>query len=526
MSEAERNIGNAKKGPIFSRRAMLAGSGAVITGLMLDGKGHLASSQSRAAVKGNEIVMMDAMDLSRAIARRDVSCVDVMKSYLEHIHRVNPQVNAIIALAKDEDLLKEAEQRDQQLARGEYLGWMHGFPQAIKELASAKGFPATSGSPIFKDRIAESDSLFVARIKAAGGIVIGKTNSPEFGLGSQTYNPVWGTTGNAYDPSKTSGGSSGGAASALALRMLPVADGSDYMGSLRNPAAFNNVLGFRPTWGRIPANGFIAQAAVAGPMGRSVADVAALLSVMAGPSPSAALDIEEDPSIFRQPLERDFRGARIAWVGDYKGYLATEPGILDLCQKSFAAFESLGASVEEVLPDYPMAELFETFMTWRGFAQLGNYKLWSDPATKAMMKPELQWEMERAVKLSALDISRADAQRNAWYAVVVKLFENYDYILAPSAQVFPFDKNVHWPSEIAGRKMDTYHRWMETVAPWSLTDLPIMGMPVGFNDAGLPAGIQLIGKDNDDLGVLQMAYAYEQVTGWVHKKLPPLLKTA
>jgi len=523
MSEVQETPVGAKSNHVMSRRAMLAGSSVVLAGLALDAGLNPAVAQAAAALKPNDIVMMDAWDLSRAISRRDLSCVDVMKNYLEHIHQINPEVNAIIALAKDEDLLKQAEERDQQLARGEYLGWMHGFPQAIKELSNAKGFPATSASPIFKDRIADSDSLFVARIKAAGGIVIGKTNAPEFGLGSQSYNPVWGTTGSAYDPSRTAGGSSGGAASALGLRMVPVADGGDYMGSLRNPAAFNNVLGYRPSWGRIPANGYIAQAGVTGPMARTVADLAGLLSVMAGPSGKAVLELEDDPSIFRQPLARDFRGAKIAWVGDYKGYLATDPGLMDVCRSSFDAFKTLGVTVDEVMPDYPMDQLFETFMIWRGLAQLGRYDLWNNPETRALMKPELQWEMERAVKLSALDISRADKQRNDWYAAVLKIFNDYDYILAPSAQVFPFDKNVHWPTEIAGRKMDTYHRWMETVAPWSLTGLPVMGMPAGFNDAGLPAGIQLIGKDNDDIGVLQMAYAYEQVTDWVHKKLPTLL---
>lgn len=506
----------------LSRRSVLLGTAAATAGLALNALPGAAAAQS---AQPGEIVMMDALDLSRAIARRDVSCVEVMQSYLDHIHKVNPEVNAIIALADDAALLAEAKEKDEQLARGEYMGWMHGFPQAIKELANAKGFPATSGSPIYRDRIADSDSLFVARIKNAGGIVIGKTNSPEFGLGSQTYNPVWGTTGSAYDPSRTSGGSSGGAASALALRMLPVADGSDYMGSLRNPAAFNNVLGFRPTWGRIPSNGFIAQAAVSGPMGRTVEDVAALLSVMAGPSDSAALDIEEDPAIFRRPLDRDFRGARIAWVGDYDGYLATEPGVLETCRSAFPAFEALGATVEDVTPDYPMDKLFETFMNWRGLARLGSLPLWEDPSTRAMMKPELQWEYERASRLSARDIARADSERNAWYAVVVKLLGEYDYILAPSAQVFPFDKETHWPSEINGRQMDTYHRWMETVAPWSLTNLPIMGMPAGFGENGLPMGIQLIGRDNDDFGVLQMAHAYEQVTGWVHRRLPPLLSS-
>lgn len=507
-----------------SRRAVLAGAAAAATGLATTGIGGIASAKDAARSGPSDIVMMDALDLSEAIARRKVSCVEVMQSYLAHIRRVNPAVNAIISLASEDVLVAQAKERDQQLQRGEYLGWMHGFPHAVKELAAAKGFSHTQGSPIFKDRIADSDALHIARIKAAGAIVIGKTNAPEFGLGSQTYNPIFGTTGSAYDPSKTSGGSSGGAASALALRMVPVADGGDYMGSLRNPAAFNNCLGFRPSWGRIPANSFIAQLGVSGPMGRKVKDVAALLSVMAGPTKSAPLDIKESPSIFRRPLERDFRGVRLAFVGDYKGYLATEPGVLDLCRASFATFESLGARVDEVVPDYPMNELFVTFMNWRGLANIGLKRYYDDPATRDLLKPEAQWEIERGAKLTAVDIDKASKDRDKWYATVVKLFETYDYILAPTAQVFPFDKSIHHPAEINGRKMDTYHRWMETVAPWSLTDLPVMGMPVGFGANGLPMGIQLIGKDNDDFGVIQMAHAYEQASGWVDKRLPPLLR--
>ncbi len=512
-----------------SRRSVLMGSaaiatGAVAAGMALDGLTNAAAAQGAAAAGPNEIVLLDALDLSRAIQRREYSCVEVMESYLDHIHRVNPEVNAIIAMADDGVLIEQAAERDAQLARGEYLGWMHGFPQAIKDLTAAAGFLHTGGGdPEYADRIATTDALLVQRIKGAGGIVIGKTTSPQGGLGSQTYSPVWGATGSAYDPSKTAGGSSGGAASSLGLRMLPVADGGDYMGSLRNPAAFNNCLGFRPSWGRMPANGFIAQASTSGPMARTVADLAAFLSVIAGTTRESALGIVEDPSMFRVPLERDFRGTRIAWVGDYNGHLAMEPGILELCEASFSAFETLGATVDLVVPNQDMEQLFETFMTWRALAQIGNYDRYMDPARRVHLKPEQIWEIERAIPMSLLDFSRANAQRNAWYAEVMRIFETYDYILAPSAQVFPFDKNTNWPTEINGRQMDTYHRWMETVAPWSLSNLPNMGMPVGFNDAGLPAGIQLIGKDNADLSVLQMAHAYEGVTGWA-RRLPPLLR--
>ncbi|MQA98382.1 MAG: amidase, partial [Streptosporangiales bacterium] len=307
-------------------------------------------------MSGGELVRMDALALSRAIKAREVSCAEVMTAFLDHIDACNPRVNAIIARADRADLLDQARERDRMLDRGEYLGWMHGFPQAVKDLADAAGFPTTEGSPIFADTVATEDAIFVRRIKDAGAIIIGKTNTPEFGLGSHSYNPVNGTTTNPYDTTRTAGGSSGGAGAALALRMLPVADGSDYMGSLRNPAAFNNVLGFRPSYGRVPAPGFVASHSVTGPMGRTVADVAALLATMAGPHPSAPLSLDEDPAVFTGPLESDVAGTRIAWVGDYDGRLATEPGVLEVCRSSFAAFEGLGCTVEEARPDMDMDE--------------------------------------------------------------------------------------------------------------------------------------------------------------------------
>ncbi|MFC7448072.1 amidase [Rhodococcus daqingensis] len=473
-----------------------------------------------------DLVMCDALELSSLIRRREVSCVETMYSYLDHIELHNPSVNAIVALRDRDELLAEARVRDRQLASGQYLGWMHGFPHAVKDLSAVKGLPFTSGSPIFADRIADEDELFVKRIKSAGAIVIGKTNTPEFGLGSQTYNPVWGTTVSPYDTSRTAGGSSGGAAAALALRMLPVADGSDYMGSLRNPSAFNNVVGFRPSWGRVPEAGFIAQGAVVGPMGRSVTDVAHLLSTMAGPHANAPLGIDEDPEVFTRSLDRDFRGTRIAWVGDWDGYLATEPGVLELCESSFDAFRQIGCHVEAALPDYKPEDIWQLFLKWRWWAQLGLIDQYNDPQTRELMKPEMLWELEHGIALTAVDVTKAAEARNSWQAALTKMFETYDYILAPSAQVFPFDKATHWPTTIAGRPMDTYHRWMETVVPWTMTGVPVAGMPVGFDDRGLPMGIQIIGRHGADRAVLQLAYAYEQTTKWVERVRPPALRTS
>jgi amidase len=519
------DIEHTRQGHSLSRRRLLAGSGSVATGLAMAGLPGIRAAAATDAI--SDIVVMDALELSRAIKHRKVSCAEVMEAFLNHISRFNSRVNAIVSLADRDTLLKQAAERDTQLRQGRYLGWMHGFPHAVKDLADAKGFVTTQGSPIYKNRVATSDSLFVARLKAKGVIVIGKTNTPEWGFGSQTYNPVFGATVTPYDTSRTAGGSSGGAASALALRMLPVADGSDYMGSLRNPAAFNNVLGFRPSWGRVPASGFLAGNSVTGPMGRTVSDVAMTLSVMAGPDASAPLSLEQDPQIFTEPLKRDFRGTRIAWVGDWNGYLATEPGLLELCRGSFPAFESIGCVVEETLPPMPPEQLWTAWRTHRHWDNAGGYlyDLYANPSTRAQLKPEAVWEVENGLRLTGRDVSSALAKRTAWYAAVLTLFETYDYILAPSAQVFPFDATVHWPKEINGRTMDTYHRWMETVAPWSMTGLPAMGMPVGFDRRGLPMGVQLIGKNHADLSVLQLAYAYEQATRWVHKAPPPMLRT-
>ncbi|MGH3309268.1 MAG: amidase [Streptomyces sp.] len=474
-----------------------------------------------------EIVSWDALELSRAIGNREVSCVEVMEAYLGHIERINPHVNAIVGAQDPEISLRQARERDAQLLRGERLGWMHGFPHAVKDLSEAEGLPWTEGSPLHRDRSGEGDALFVKRLKEAGAVVIGKTNTPEFGLGSQSYNPVWGTTGNAYDPARTAGGSSGGAAAALALRMLPLADGSDYMGSLRNPAAFNNVLGMRPSWGRVPAPGFVPQLSVTGPMARSTADLARLLSVMAGPDASAPLGIPEGPERFRERLEGDVGDARtrtrIAWVGDWNGRLATEPGVLGVCRSALSALETLGCEVTEAVPDFPLEEIWQTFLTWRWWANLERYELYADPRTRKAMKPEAVWETEHGIALSALDLTRAAAARDRWYAALTEFFERYDYILAPAAQVFPFDKETHWPERVGGRAMDTYHRWMETVVPWSLAGLPVIGIPAGFDGRGLPTGVQLIGRPHADFPLLQLAHAYEQVTGWTGRVKPGLL---
>jgi Asp-tRNA(Asn)/Glu-tRNA(Gln) amidotransferase A subunit family amidase len=466
---------------------------------------------------------LDAVEQVGLVERREVSCTELVTAHLEQIERLNPQVNAVIAQRDPDLVLAEAAERDAQLARGERVGRLHGLPVAVKDLAEVAGMPWTAGSLVHRDRVGAVDELFVRRMKVAGAIVVGKTNTPELGFGSQTYNPVSGPTRNPYDLGRTPGGSSGGAAAALALRMLPVADGSDYMGSLRNPAAFCNVWGMRPSTGRVPKAGFVSQLSEIGPMGRSVADIGMLLSVLAGPSPDHLMGRQEDPGVFAGPLDADVAGTRVAWVGDLGGHLPFEPGVLDLCRAAADALASLGCVVEEAVPEQDFDELWSTALAWRWWNALELEPLYADPETRALLKPEIVWEIEGGLRLSALDVTRALAGRQRWADVLAEFFTRYDVVLAPTAQVFPFDVDTHWPAEIAGRPMDTYHRWMETVAPWSLAGTPVLGMPAGFDARGLPTGVQLIGRPGADLQVLQLGRAYEQATQWVRRVPPPLL---
>jgi amidase len=478
-----------------------------------------------------ELLGMDAVALSKRIKGKEVSCREVMDAFLNHIDRINPIVNAIVSLQDRETLLRQSDERDAQLARGEYLGWLHGFPQAVKDLTATKGILTTQGSPLLKNFVPQADAFLVERMKKSGAIIIGKTNTPEFGLGSQTYNNLFGTTFNAYDQKKTAGGSSGGAAVSVALRMQAVADGTDFFGSLRNPPAFNNVFGLRPSYGRVSAGPaeeiFVGQLSVSGPIGRTVSDVALLLLVMAGHDSKNPHSIEQDPGAFLEPLKRDFDGTRIAWLGNFGGYLAMEPGVLDLCQDSFKAFESVGCKIEEAQPDFPPEKRWATFVTLRHWLTAGNLgDFYDDAAQREQLKPEAQWEVEGGLRLSAMDAYKASANRSSFYQVINRMFKTYDYLLLPTAQVFPFDADVHWPQEINGKKMDTYHRWMEVCLFATLIGCPAINVPVGFNKDGLPMGMQIMGRNHADRAVLQLAYSYEQATQWVSKHPPPLLTRA
>jgi len=472
------------------------------------------------------LVRMSALELTRAIRARTVSCAEVMATFLDHIGRFNVRVNALVSLQDAEGLMQQARVRDAQLARGEYLGRLHGLPHAVKDLAFTAGIRTTRGSPLL-DAVPERDSILVERLRAHGAILIGKTNTAELGLGSQTHNPLFGTTLNAWHPGKTAGGSSGGAAVALALRMVPLADGSDMMGSLRNPAAYNNVFGFRPTVGRVPSAGeelFLDPLSTWGAMGRSVADLAMLMSVIAGPDVRAPQSAGEDGGEYLQPLERSFEGVRVGWLGDLSGYLPIEPGVLELCANACRALQTLGCVVEETALPCSPAALWEAWVRLRSWLVAGDLEpLYHEPVTRARLKPEARWEVESAAALSALEVYRASAARSRWYTAASAMFERFEFLALPSAQLFPFDAAVLWPRSINGVAMDTYHRWMEVVVPASLLGAPVLNVPVGFSAQGLPMGMQLIGRRHADLAVLQLGHAYDRETRWVESRLPPLL---
>ena len=468
----------------------------------------------------SDITDLPAHALGAAIRAGDVSCREVMRAYLDRIEAINPRHNAIVSLRDGDALLREADRCDLELVRrgadDTPLPFLFGLPQAIKDIVPTAGLRTTSGSPLMRDFVPAADALMVQRMKAAGCIVIGKTNTPEFGLGSHTFNEVFGATRNAYDPTRSAGGSSGGAAVALAQRMLPVADGSDSMGSLRNPAAWNNVFGFRPGQGRVPAapmqDVWVTHFGTEGPMARNVRDLALLLDVQAGYDARAPLSLASEPSFADRlgdacaPSPR----LRIGWLGDLGGHLAIEDGILDVCMSGLNRLASIGAEVEPTALGFAPARLWDAWLVWRWWLVHGRIAPFlQNPANRALIKPEALWEHDQGARLTGPQVMAASVERTAFYQHVLTLFERVDILASPSAQVWPFPVEQRWPQEIAGRTMDTYHRWMEVVIVATFAGLPCISVPVGFNGAGLPMGMQLVGRPRGELELLRVARAYE-----------------
>jgi amidase len=469
-----------------------------------------------------DVWQYSASELARMIAARKLAPSEVMAAYLGRIAAVNPGLNAIVSLRDSDELMAQARAADD----AKPAGWLHGLPFAVKDLCATKGLRTTWGSPLFADFVPVKDDLLAARMRGAGAIFIGKTNVPEWGQGSHSFNPVFGVTRNPYDTARTAGGSSGGAAAGLASRMLPVADGSDMMGSLRNPAAFCNVYGFRPTWGLVPGDAegdtHLATLATEGPMGRTVEDVARLLQVQAGPNPEVPFD--RPVANYAAALDgASLKGKRIAWVADWGGAYAMEPGILDLCQAALRQMEALGAIVEPIAPPFPAEHLWHAWVTLRAMLNANGFRaLYDVPAKRAQLKPETIWEIEQGLTLSAQTVYEASVIRSRWYAHAARLFQTFDAVALPSAQVWPFPVEWRWPQSIGTRTMDTYHRWMEVVIPASLIGLPALSIPVGFGAGGLPMGMQLAGRVGDDCGILAMGQAWHLATDWPNRQPPSL----
>ncbi len=469
----------------------------------------------------DDLIQRPARDLAALLGSGAVSSRELMAAVLDRIEAVNPAVNAIVTLRPRGELLAEAEASD----RAGSGGPLRGLPIAVKDLVATKGMRTTWGSPLFADHVPAADDLVAARMRAAGAILIGKTNTPEWGHGSHTFNPVFGATRNPYDLSRSAGGSSGGAAAALAARMVPLADGSDMMGSLRNPAAFCNVYGFRPTWGLVPQDAqgdtFLATLATEGPMARTPADLALLLSVLAGPNPEVPFGRAVED--FTAGFGGEIRGKRIGWLADWGGAYPMESGILAASEAALKVFEDLGAIVEPVAPPFPAEALWSSWTTLRAMLNAGaKADLGRDPAKRALTKPETLWEIDQGAGLSAAAVHAASVTRSRWYARAAKVFSRFDALALPAAQVWPFPVDWRWPEEVAGRNMDTYHRWMEVVVPVSLIGLPCVALPAGFSDAGLPTGMQLFGPTGADAAILGLAEAYHRATDWPARRPPQL----
>lgn len=475
------------------------------------------------------ITQLSARDLSRAIQARQITCREVMAAFLDRIEALNPRVNALVSLRPREALMAEAASADAELAAGRTRGWLHGIPQAPKDLTATRGIATTKGYRGLRDYLPPVDSVMTARLRAAGAILIGKTNTPEFGLGSHTYNALFGTTGNAWDGRLSAGGSSGGTAVALALNLLPVADGSDMMGSLRNPAGWNNVYGLRPSAGLVPMAPqpelFFSQLGTEGPMARNVADLAMMLSLQAGHDPAAPLSLPGDGSAFAEPLTPSAAGARIGWLGDLDGHLAMAPGVLETCRQGLDILTDLGCRVEPARLGFSPDRLWSAWVTLRAFLISGSMgALYDDPHARELLKPEAIWEIETGRALTGTQIYAASVTRSAWYQALLKLFGSFDYLVLPTAQLFPFEAGRHWPDQIAGRRMDSYHRWMEVVIPASLAGAPTLAVPSGFGPQGaaqgLPMGLQIIAAPGRDRALLELGHAYDLAQPFTARKPP------
>jgi amidase len=472
---------------------------------------------THAAESSPDICFMRAVDMAKLIREKKLSAREAMAAHLKQIGRVNSKVNAMVTLVAEDQLMAQAAAADESLAKGKLLGPLHGMPVGVKDLHETAGIRTTFGSPLHRGFVPDFDCRVVQREKAAGGIVIGKTNVPEFGLGSQTFNQVFGATRNPYDLTKTCGGSTGGGAVALACGMVPLADGSDMGGSLRNPPNFCNVVGIRTSPGRVPdvptRLGWFTLS-VSGPVARNVTDCAFFLSVLAGFDRHSPISIDQSGEQFARPLERSFKGVRVAM---FKGMgLPWDPEVKSAVKAQGKVLESLGCIVEEAEPDFTDAN--ECFVAWRHWStELAFGDLIATHGDE--LNEYIHWHVEEGRKLTGPYLARVEAKRTALFQRLCGFKGEFDYFILPVNQVLPFDVNVHCPTEIAGTKMENYIAWMKSAYYISAAGNPAMSVPCAFSQSGLPIGLQIVGRHHDDWGVLQLGYAFEQATN-IGKRRP------
>jgi amidase len=489
-----------------TRRELLMGTAAAL----------IMNVAPEAQTMDSSICFTGAVEMARLIRAKKLSAREALAAHLKQIERVNPKVNAIVTLVA-EMAADAAAKADEMQARKETLGPLHGLPVAHKDLLETRGIRTTFGSPLYKDYVPAEDDIVVERMRRAGAIIIGKTNVPEFGAGSQTFNKVFGATRNPYDLTKTCGGSSGGAAVSLACGFAPVVSGTDTGGSLRNPAAFCNVVGFRPSVGRVPnpkaAFGW-STLSTSGCLGRSVADLAYALSTIAGPDPRAPLSINEPGELFARPFDRSFKGVRVAWFKDLGG-VPFDPRVRAVVDGHRKTFESLGCIVEQAEPDFAPAET--AFRVLRALGSANSYggRLHDHPGA---FKDTLKGEIEEGLRLTGMEVARADVAHGQLWRGFQTFLEKYEYFILPTTQLPAFDVDTPYPAEIAGVKFTSYIDWMKSCWYISATGNPAASAPGGFTPEGLPVGVQIVGRNKEDFSVLQLAHAFEQATGFGKKR--------
>ncbi|MFC4007554.1 amidase [Nonomuraea purpurea] len=452
----------------------------------------------------SELHYLSATELARLIRTRQVSAVEVLQAHLDRIEQVNPRVNAIVTLVA-ERALEAAKAADAV----EPAGALHGVPVAHKDLVDTAGIRTTYGSPLFAGNVPDEDEVIVRRLRGAGAITVGKTNTPEFGTGSHTVNEVFGATRNPYDLSRSAGGSSGGAAAALACGMVPLADGSDMGGSLRNPASFCNVVGLRPTPGWVPSPSEVNAwytLSVQGPMARTVDDLALMFGVISGFDRRSPFSIKE---VFTPEPEQGVAGLRVAWSPDLGG-LPVDPRTAAVTATAPRVFERLGARVEQVELDLSEAEdAFRTYRAWNYALTFGDL---------AGLGPNTAWNVERGREVTGADLARAEQARSRLYQRMAAFFDTYDVLIAPVSQVPPFPIEQPHVTEINGQPMPDYLAWMRSAYWISVLHAPAASVPAGFTEDGLPVGVQIVGRPFEDARVLRVARAFEQATRYGERR--------